>query len=339
MLLLAAVLVAAWSYGPRVGIMMTGRPFFLLPPSPSRYAEVALDVMQENGLYADSPQFRAARAQAEKVAADADDVSDVHDALEAASHAAGGKHSAWVRPDQVPSGAEGEGASDGGGDADGDAGGGSGSVAPTVESRPAGSGEVVWATVPENDMSDDGAAYADRLAGGLLDHSATACGAVVDLRGNRGGDLGPMIAGLNPLLPDGTLLTFEGPATHGEVTLKGSTASGGGTTITAGHVGTLDVPVVVLTDENTASSGEATLLAFRGVENVHVIGQPTAGAPSANQVITMPDGSRLQITVAGDRDRTGELHIEDPIAPDEETAPGAPTEQAAMTWLAAHGCG
>lgn len=266
---------------------LNSKPFFPLPPSPSRYAEVALNVMQERGLEGDSEEFEAAR--------------------------------------QGPDGDE-EGPS----------------TAPTVERLALEDGDrsVLWATVPENDMTDDGVAYADALAGGLLEAAGEGtCGAVVDLRGNRGGDLGPMLAGLNPLLPDGELLGFEGPTVDGAAELDGGTATGGGTPTSTEHVGDIEGPVVVLTDEHTASSAEAVLLAFRAREDVHVIGQPTAGAPSANQVITMPDGSRLLITVAGDRDATGELHVDQPIAPDERTEPGAATDQAAEDWLAAHGCG
>lgn len=343
--LLVALLLGAWSFGPGIGLALNSKPFFLLPPSPSRYAEVALDVMEERGLYGDSEEFRAARVAAEEVAAQADDVSEVHPALEKAARAAGGKHSTWVTPAELaasgqgspPDGAE---TSDAGGSDTGSSADGAGPASPTVESVEVGAGEALWATVPENDMADDGVAYADALAGGLLDGAGEeTCGTVVDLRGNRGGDLGPMIAGLNPLLPDGELLGFEGPTMEGTVTLEGGASSGGGTPTTTEKVGEVDGPVVVLTDERTASSAEATLLAFRARDDVHVIGQPTAGAPSANQVITMPDGSRLLITVAGDRDVTGELHVDQPIAPDETTEPGAPTDQAAEDWLAAHGCG
>ena len=186
---------------------------------------------------------------------------------------------------------------------------------------------ILRATVPSIGRHDDGQAYADTLAQGLTAHPE-ACAAVVDLRGNDGGDMGPMYAGLSPLLPDGTALSFVSRMGTSDVTIDGNSVTGGGTpTTTSG--GKIEVPVAVLTDDETASSGEATLLAFRGLDNVRTFGEPTAGYASANVVLDYPDGRSLMLTTAKDKARTGEEFAEDPIAPD------AP-ESELDGWLASH---
>lgn len=46
---------------------------------------------------------------------------------------------------------------------------------------------------------------------------------------------------------------------------------------------------------DAASSAEATLLTFRGLDNVRTFGEPTAGYASANVVLDYPDGRSLLI--------------------------------------------
>ena len=82
---------------------------------------------------------------------------------------------------------------------------------------------------------------------------------------------------------------------------------------------------------DAASSAEAILLTFRGLDNVRTFGEPTAGYASANVVLDYPDGRSLMLTTAKDKACTGEEFVEDPIAPD------AP-ESELDGWLASH-CG
>lgn len=82
----------------------------------------------------------------------------------------------------------------------------------------------------------------------------------------------------------------------------------------------------------TGSSGEATLLTFRGLDNVRTFGAPTAGYASANKPFDMPDGSELILTTGCDVARTGEVFCDDPIAPDVPTH--TPMEDA-LAWLRA----
>ena len=77
------------------------------------------------------------------------------------------------------------------------------------------------------------------------------------------------------------------------------------------------IPIAILTDEWTASSGEAVLLAFRGLKNVRSFGAPTAGYASTNTVFKLYDGTQIVLTVGADAvPRTGEIFCDEPIVPD-----------------------
>lgn len=309
--LLIAAGAVAYVYGPTVTAMFTGTAKFMGTDTPKRYTSTVLD-LAEQGIYADSPEFSEASTKAREAAKQADSLDDIRPLLNDAVQAAGGKHSRLIDPDVEQEYAE-------------------------LESKPAAverNGDIAWATVPGVGRHDDGQHYADTLAKGLTAaRDSGACGAVVDLRGNDGGDMGPMLAGVSPLLPDGTALEFVSNAYSSPVTIEGNGVRGGGSpTTTSG--GKWDAPVAVLVDGDTASSAEATMLAFRGLDDSRSFGAPTAGYASANMVYDFPDGSALMLTIAKDKARTGEIFSEDPIQPDE---PG--DEDAALAWLAEeHGC-
>ena len=173
--------------------------------------------------------------------------------------------------------------------------------------------------------------YADTIAAGVED---AAC-AVVDLRGNGGGDMGPMLAGLSPLLPDGDALFFHSAMGDSPVTVDGTSTSGGGTSLSVDAQKNTDIPIAVLVDAHTASSGEATMLAFKGLENAVSFGYPTAGYATANAVYDFPDSSSLMLTIAQDMDRNGEVYGDEPVAPDRAVDDAA---AAAQAWLLQQGC-
>jgi carboxyl-terminal processing protease len=162
-------------------------------------------------------------------------------------------------------------------------------------------------------------------------------GWIVDLRGNGGGNMWPMIAGLGPILGEGVLGYFVNPAgveTPWEYR-GGSSRSGGFVQTTVAAPYTLRRPaprVAVLSDTGIASSGEATLIAFRQRPNTRSFGQPTCGLSTANQTNTLSDGATLTLTTAvmADRNKT---RFGDTIAPDEVIADPSQAIQRAIAWL------
>lgn len=314
---LIAGLTGAWAFGPTLGIALAKRPIFLLPPSPERYASTVLAMADRSALHADSPEYAAARAKALEAARSASSTEEVHAALDAALKAAGGKHSGIVGAEKRARYS---------------------TLAPAQDPAVEVAGGVVTATVPEFDgFTGNVQKYADTLGKGLdAALKAGACGAIVDLRGNGGGDMGPMVAGLSPLLPDGTALEFAARTHSSAVAVSGGSVTGGGTPTTVKGVGTYIVPTAVVVDAGTASSGEAAAIAFKGLPNTRFFGRATAGYASANLAFEMPDKALVMITVANDRDRTGAEYGDSPLVPDEESDDAL---TAARAWLASqHSC-
>ena len=124
-------------------------------------------------------------------------------------------------------------------------------------------------------------------------------GWVVDLRQNHGGNMWPMLNGLEPLLRDQPLGYFQtrgGDRAAWRNRLRPEAAS----------IPNLSaVPVAVLTSARTASSGEAVALAFRGRPNTRSFGKATSGLSTANAQHPLKDGSLLILTGSVFLDRAG----------------------------------
>lgn len=305
----ATLAIVGYVWGPSAAIVFTGSPHYPFPPTPQKYAKDVVRAAGLAGIYASSDEFASARKDALEQVKGASSYEDTYGPLREVVKAAGGKHS-----DILPPGSESDE--------------GAAPAPPTVVPR----GDIAIASVPEVSRHDDSQGYANRLTDGILAHAR--CGAVVDLRGNGGGDMGPMLAGLSPLVPDGVALSFVGPGRTADVTVNGNAVTGGGTAVTT-HGGKRQVPVAVLVDASTASSAEATMLAFRGLESSRSFGVPTAGYASANIAVDLHDGETMLLTTAKDKDRTGEEFAEDPIAPD---VASDNAEADALSWLEEQGC-
>lgn len=297
-----------YSFGPYFGLIF-GKPLYLLPPSPERYGRIALDFMETMGIYADDEDWTRARQKAEAGISMVGSLEDANPILQEAAKVAGGKHS-FVRTashqDRIDQGLLAD--------------------MPEVERQ----GELLLLTLPGfiGDKAQ-AQAYADTLAQ-AIDSNRDVIGVIVDLRTTTGGDMGPMVAGLSPLIPDGDLMSFQSRQMTLPVVLDQGRVKGGGTSVQADVLEKAGLPVAILQGPETASSGEATLLAFKGLAYTRFFGKPTAGYASANQTIPLYGGHSLLLTTAKEIDRTGVTYAEDPILPDEDT--DQPME-AGMAWL------
>lgn len=291
----------AHSMGPAFGVWWP-------TPSPGTYGSQVLGLM-DSGLHARGEEWDRARADAEERIGQATTHDEVDAILADALAVAGGKHSFIMDPGDVQDSVDSY-------------------VAPTSRLD----GCVLTVTVPEfMGTEEQGRDYATTLADAL--GTPDVCGVVVDLRDNGGGDMGPMLAGLSPLLPDGVVTSFVIEGRTSDVTLKEGHVDGGGTPTSVGARPKVDVPVAVLTSARTASSGEQVLLAFRGLDDVRVFGEATRGYASVNQNYSLYTGRTMVLTVGTSRARTGEDFGEEPIAPDVEAEPERAPE-AAADWLA-----
>ena len=177
-------------------------------------------------------------------------------------------------------------------------------------------------------------AYAQSQLMALRDSGA--CGWVVDLRNNRGGNMWPMLAGLRPLLGEGTLGAF---VTRDTVQRWGARAPWDATDEYVKGLppwaNLADQPIAVLTGTRTASSGESVAIAFRGRPNTRSFGGPTAGFTTGNGAYALPGGAVLNIATVFEADRTGARYSER-VRPDEvildDEGPDTVLERA-LSWL------
>lgn len=263
-----------------------------------QYVKKAVRLMDRHGLFATGEPWKAAKAEA--LAAKPATMEEAHAVVCKALEVAGGKHSFIMPADMVTVNVTSE------------------WEMPSVELR---DGIAVIYLPPFSGNDDEGRRYVQTVLDALPD---TLSGAVIDLRGNSGGNMYPMIAAVHRFLPD-DLLRFRNR--KGSIPVDNDYILN---VVGIARQAMIDCPVAILTNELTASSGEATLLCFRGLQNVRVFGTHTAGYASSNVPYPMPDGSQLVLTVGSDVARTGEEFCDAPIVPDSLTE--SPMKEA-IAWL------
>lgn len=162
-----------------------------------------------------------------------------------------------------------------------------------------------------------------------------ACGLIIDVAANGGGNMWPMMGGIAPLYDAGTLETFEDRdgkretvnVAAGQLRMNGNVWP---QVTTMPPVTGKPRHIAVILGKQTASSGEILALGFKGQSNVRFFGQPTAGATTANWSTRLSNGGMIAITTSRILDRTGAVHT-GPVMPDERS--NDPVDAAAR-WLA-----
>ena len=261
------------------------------------YGETALGHMEQRALYADRVDWPAARAGVAAAADRALTPADLHAALRTVLREAGGPHSGLSAASRAaPPGAE------------------------LPAARRVGAAGVL--VLPGCSGDPRSVRRYTATGGRALRELGPATRWVVDLRGNSGGSMWPMLAVAAPLLrSDGAVGAFvdrDGVRTPWRVHRR---RVGTGRWANARSHGPRQLlgSVAVLTDGRTASSAEAVTVAFRGLPGVRTYGAPTAGLTSSNETIRLPDGALLHVTTARLADRSGVIH-ENRLVPDVLTA-------------------
>jgi hypothetical protein len=165
---------------------------------------------------------------------------------------------------------------------------------------------------------------------------------IVDLRGNNGGNMYPMIAGLGPLTGEGILGYFVKGGAKMDYNKwsydpkKGKNGSGLGVNIDKPYqLRKPDSKIAVLVGGGTGSSGEMTAISFIGRANTKLFGQATGGYTSANAPYNLSDGSVLLLAVSYTADRN-KKEYKSKIQPDvlvKETQGDDVTLKTAQNWL------
>jgi hypothetical protein len=145
-------------------------------------------------------------------------------------------------------------------------------------------------------------------------------GWIVDLRGNTGGNMWPMLAGIGPVLGEGLAGHFIDP----DGVEEPWSYSNGAARLNQNNIVSAPDPyelihpnpkIAVLLDRAVISSGEAIAIAFKGRANTMHFGTPSCGLSTANTSFSLPDGSSLFLTTAYMADREKNL-FGGPVTPD-----------------------
>ena len=175
-----------------------------------------------------------------------------------------------------------------------------------------------------------------------------ACGWIIDVRRNGGGNLWSYLAAIGPILGEGDVGGFlYADGTHevwsyrqGKVLWAGDereeslVQSGIYTPIRS------MAPVALLMSPATIAAGELVVVAFEGRQKVRTFGEPTRGLPTLSMHTPLSDGAHIFVSGAFGTDRNGDVY-KGPIRPDEPVtidwsqfgADHDPVILAAMDWL------
>lgn len=303
-LIIAATLTVVAKYGPDFGL-------YLVPPSAERYGKDALATIGKNGIYSGIDEWKSTYEECLEMIENVESYEDTYPAIKKALSVCGGKHSMLMTKSESQSTSDSY-----------------DEVLPTVSLN----GDIAVIKLPDFlGTAEAGRKYAKVAEDFIHENRDKIKGVVLDLRGNTGGDMGPMATAVSSLLPDGELMYYHYRSYDVPVTLKDGVIDNAGTGGKSLYPDEkLNVPVAMLTDGMTASSGEALTLCFRGLENVKTFGAPTAGYTSVNMLYSLYDGAQMYLTVAFDKARTGEIFKETSIEPD--VATDSPLK-AALEWL------
>ena len=179
--------------------------------------------------------------------------------------------------------------------------------------------------------------FAESIQRALRDADrAGLAGWIVDLRGNLGGNMWPMIAGVGPLLGEGIIgyIVYNDRDYEREYR-DGAALSLGEVFAHAEAPYALLKPqprVAVLTDGTVASAGEAIVVFFKGRPETQSFGTPTCGHHHLTQGFRATDGASLFVVTAQSADRMKRKYG-GPIEPDQIVSDPGQAVDRAVAWL------
>lgn len=129
---------------------------------------------------------------------------------------------------------------------------------------------------------------------------------VLDVRHNGGGRVKEMSEMLDPLLPEGTIMTLR--------------TKSGSETVYESDAEMIDQPIVVLVDDQSISAAEFFAAALQEYDRATLVGTHTTGKGRAQQTFELSDGSALNLSVEEYFTPKGNNLAGVGIAPDVEVA-------------------
>lgn len=290
LVIISGGIYVGYQYGPNFN-------FYLVPPTPKRDAMLAFNRISSTGIYI------ANQAQKNKLKKIRNDISNQHTykeiypLLKQALAIKSGKHGSLMTPSEVKKES-------------------SQFKAPTSSVKD----NILYVHLPEfSGSSSQGEKYANTIYYKMT--SKIYKGIIIDLSNNLGGDIGPMLAGISPVIPNGKLFEIVNAADNPtSVTFHGSVTNNMGTKIDLGNVKKVTgIPVAVIINRWTASSGELTALALENNPSVKTFGGESAGYTSINTTYMMYNGAQVNITTSKIKKNNGQVLFNNKIKPDVQT--------------------
>ena len=175
-----------------------------------------------------------------------------------------------------------------------------------------------------------------------------ACGWILDVRRNGGGNLWSYLAAIGPILGEGDVGGFlYADGTHESWSYRDGKvfwdSEERDESLVQGGIYQPKrsmLPVALLTSPATVAAGELVIVAFAGRPKVRTFGEPTRGLPTLSMHTPLSDGVHIFVSGAFGTDRNGNVY-NGPILPDEHVeinwsqfgSDQDPVILAAMDWL------
>jgi carboxyl-terminal processing protease len=274
------------------------------PDSVKTYVVQALDIMKNHSLNKQKVDWEKLYATTLEGAKDAKTIRDTYPAINKALENLKDGHSRLYEPEVIKAYKE------------------MGAVAASGQKLPMPTGTIVdgkyaLITIPGFSAitNEDQLAFVDSIQHVIRKLDAqNPKGWIIDLRQNQGGNLEPTIAGLMPILGEGKSIGWA----DGDNKIKYANYKNGmiiGLTDSVEHfikapytLKKQGQPVAVLVSGKTSSSGEMTVICFRGRKHTKIIGTPTQGLTTSNAPRELSDGAWLNLTDSRAADRNGKVY-------------------------------
>jgi C-terminal processing protease CtpA/Prc len=298
------------------------------PLAPGVYLDQALSVMRSKAVIAPAVEWVTVTRRAHRMTADAKTPEDTYPAIQYALdqlRQAGDLHAMFLYPSEARAFAQ-----------------ASPPLQPPAVALVQGRlGKVTLPGLIGPSRSREARGYVTTVLSGIesLQKRYRPCGWIVDLRGDTGGNVYPMLLSIGPIIGEGHVAGFTGRSGFAYwVTYRRGTLSGGGYTARAPLMVpplASTPPVAVLTSQLTASAGEFVTVAFRGRTQTRSFGAATGGYTTGPRVFRLANGAELFFGISYYVDRLGVIYRH-PVQPDMTVYLD---EAAATRWLlSTHAC-
>lgn len=265
------------------------------------FVEKAVEIMDTYGLFATGNSWENAKAEA--LASNPETFEEAQTIVRKALKVAGGKHSFLIvnNPSETSQTSQ-------------------PAAMPTIAHRDDG---ILVIQLPQfSGTGEESILYAQKVLDAIPSELR---GVVIDLRDNRGGNMYPMLAAVHRFFPEEDLFDFHLRDYSYTVTVSSVTDY-----VKIKKMDYISCPVAILINNNTASSGEMVLLAFRGLNKVRTFGTNSAGYTTGNRTFDLPHNSTLVLTTCSVITRTGEEFCNVYVEPNVRTS--TPLEDA-IYWI------